>query len=48
MGDTRYRLRHLAIGSYEQAVAVIMRFCPLNRLPQKTLYALAELLSRRG
>ena len=42
--DVRYLLRHLDIGTYEQAVAVISRFYPLERFPQKTLYALAELL----
>jgi hypothetical protein len=46
--DIRYLLRHLDIGSYEQAVAVIARFYPLERFPQKTLYALGELLPKRG
>jgi hypothetical protein len=46
--DIRYLLRHLDIGSYEQAVRVIMRFYPLDRFPQKTLYALAELLPKQG
>jgi len=46
--DIRYLLRHLDIGSYEQAIAVIKRFYPLERFPQKTLYALAELLPKRG
>jgi hypothetical protein len=46
--DVRYLLRHLAIGSLEQAVATITRFYPLERFPQKTLYALAELLPKRG
>ena len=46
--DIRYLLRHLDIGSYEQAVAMIKRFYPLERFPQKTLYALAELLPKRG
>lgn len=46
--DIRYLLRHLAIGSYEQAIAVISRFYPLERFPQKTLYALAELLPKQG
>jgi len=44
--DIRYLLRHLDLGSYEQAVAAITRFYPLERFPQKTLYALAELLPR--
>jgi hypothetical protein len=45
--DIRYLLRHLDIRSYEQAVAMITRFYPLERFPQKTLYALAELLPKR-
>ena len=45
--DVRYLLRHLGIGSYEQAIAVITRFYPLERFPQKTLYALGELLPKR-
>jgi hypothetical protein len=46
--DIRYLLRHLDIGSYEQAVAVISRFYPLERFPRKTLYALGELLPKKG
>lgn len=46
--DVRYLLRHLAIASYEQAVAVVTRFYPLERFPQKTLYALGELLPKRS
>jgi hypothetical protein len=46
--DIRYLLRHLDITSYEQAVATITRFYPLERFPQKTLYALEELLSTRS
>lgn len=42
--DVRYLLRHLDMRSYEQAVAVITRYYPLERFPQKTLYALADLL----
>jgi hypothetical protein len=30
--------------SYEQALEVIARYYPLERFPQKTLYALEELL----
>jgi hypothetical protein len=45
--DVRYLLRHLDIASYEQAVAVITRFYPLERFPQKTWYALEELLPKR-
>jgi len=46
--DVRYLLRHLGIDSYEHEVAVITRFYPLERFPQKTLYALGELLPKRG
>ena len=42
--DVRYLLRHLDIRSYEKAVATITKYYPLERFPQKTLYALAELL----
>jgi hypothetical protein len=45
--DVRYLIRHLGLESYEQAVAAITRFYPLERFPQKTLYALGELLPRR-
>lgn len=46
--DVRYLLRHLDIRDYDQAVATITRFYPLERFPQKTLYALAELLPKPG
>jgi hypothetical protein len=46
--DVRYLLRHLDIGTYDRAIAVITRFYPLERFPQKTLYALGELLPKRG
>jgi hypothetical protein len=42
--DIRYLLRHLDIRSYEKAIAVITKYYPKERFPQKTLYALAELL----
>jgi hypothetical protein len=45
--DIRYLLRHLDIRSYEKAIAVITRYYPKERFPQKTLYALAELLPRQ-
>jgi hypothetical protein len=42
--DIRYLLRNLDIREYEKAIEVISRYYPLERFPQKTLYALAELL----
>ena len=42
--DVRYLLRHLDIRTPEQAIATITRYYPLERFPQKTLYALQELL----
>jgi hypothetical protein len=44
--DIRYLLRHLDLRNYEKAVAVITKYYPLERFPQKTLYALAELLRK--
>lgn len=42
--DVRFLLRLLEIGSYQQALKVIGAYYPLERFPQKTLYALEELL----
>jgi hypothetical protein len=44
LADIRYLLRYLNIESYGQASETIARFYPLKRFPQKTLYALEELL----
>ncbi len=46
--DIRYLLRHLGIASYEKALDLITRYYPLERFPQKTLYALAEILPKPG
>ncbi|HWX79765.1 MAG TPA: hypothetical protein VNZ02_06750 [Steroidobacteraceae bacterium] len=45
--DVRYLLRHLDIRSHEAALAVVSKYYPLERFPQKTLYALAELLPKQ-
>ena len=42
--DVRFLIRLLDISSHEQALQVIAAYYPLERYPQKTLYALAELL----
>ena len=44
--DIRYLLRHLDIDAYDRALAVITRYYPPERFPQKTLYALEEILAR--
>ena len=44
--DIRYLLRLLELRTYEQAVALITRYYPLERFPQKTLDALGELLPK--
>jgi hypothetical protein len=46
--DVRYLLRHLDIRTQDEALAVITKYYPLERFPQKTLYALAELLPNSG
>jgi hypothetical protein len=44
--DVRYLLRLLEITSYQNAVTVISKYYPLERFPQKTLYALEEILPK--
>jgi hypothetical protein len=44
LDDARFLLRVLDIRSYDQAIAIISQYYPLDRFPQKTLYALQELL----
>jgi hypothetical protein len=44
--DVRYLLRQLDIRRYDRAIAVVEKYYPLDRVPQKTLYALAELLPK--
>ena len=41
--DVRFLLRYLEINNYEAAVGVISHYYPLERFPQKTLYALEEI-----
>lgn len=42
--DIRYLIRYLNIESYEEALTIITRYYPKSRFPQKTLYAMEELL----
>jgi hypothetical protein len=44
--DVRYLLRQLDIRRYDHAISVIEKYYPLDRFPQKTLYALAEILPK--
>ncbi len=46
LDDVRYLLRHLDIKTYEKACELIGCYYPMARFPQKTLYALEELLMR--
>jgi Nucleotidyltransferase of unknown function (DUF6036) len=46
LDDVRFLLRLLDIRSYNQAINVITKYYPLERFPQKTLYALEELLPK--
>lgn len=43
--DVRYLLRQLDIRSCDAALGIIGRYYPPERFPQKTLYALAEILA---
>ncbi len=42
--DVRYLLRLLDIRSYDQAILAITEYYPIDEFPQKTLYALTDLL----
>ena len=42
--DVRFLLRLLDVPSYEHALRIITKYYPLERLPQKTLHALEDLL----
>jgi hypothetical protein len=42
--DVRYLLRLLEVRTHEKALDIITKYYPLERFPQKTLCALAELL----
>jgi len=44
LDDIRYLLRHIGLNQYEDALEAITKYYPLERFPQKTLYALEELL----
>lgn len=46
--DVRFLLRYLNLDSYDEAITVIARYYPIERFPQKTLYALEELLPGKG
>ncbi len=45
--DVRYLLRYLNIERAEDALAVIERYYPAERIPAKTRFALEEMLTRR-
>jgi hypothetical protein len=45
--DIRFLLRLLNLPTYEKALETITQFYPLQKFPQKTLYALEELMSER-
>ena len=44
--DVRFLLRYLNIETYDQALELITHYYPLERFPQKTLYALEEISER--
>ena len=45
--DVRFLLRLLDVRSYDQALEIISKYYPLERFPQKTLWALEELLGQK-
>ena len=42
--DVRFLLRYLNIANYQKALDIICQYYPLERFPQKTLYALEEMV----
>lgn len=42
--DIRYLLRYLNVTDYGAAMDIVTRYYPTERIPQKTLYALEEIL----
>lgn len=46
--DVKYLLRYLNIETYQKALKIIAKYYPLERFPQKTLYALEELLGEHS
>jgi hypothetical protein len=42
--DVRFLLRLLDVRSYDQMIGIITKYYPLDKFPQKTLYALTDLL----
>ena len=44
LDDVRFLLRWLNVESYKEACEIMTQYYPLKRFPQKTLYALQELL----
>lgn len=42
--DIRYLLRHLNVERSEDALAIVERYFPADRIPPKTRFALQELL----
>ena len=46
--DVRFLLRYLNLSEYDKALEIVTRYYPRDRFPQKTLYALAELLEAQG
>ena len=43
-GDIRFLLRYLNISKYPVAIELVAKYYPVEQIPQKTLYALEEML----
>lgn len=46
--DVRFLIRYLNLEHYDQAAAIMRKYYPLERFPQKTLYALESIFAERG
>ena len=45
--DVRFLLRLLDVRSSDEAIGIITKYYPLEKIPQKTLYALPDLLPKQ-
>jgi hypothetical protein len=45
--DVRFLLRLLDVQSIDKAIGIITKYYPLDQIPQKTIYALPDLLPRQ-
>ena len=46
--DVRFLIRYLNVSAYADVLSIIGHYYPLDKFPQKTMYALEEILDHQG